>query len=69
MSESDNPIAFVTGASRGIGRATALALADAGYDVASAWLCASPDAVEHAGTSVFAQSLCKRMQLLEGWPP
>jgi NAD(P)-dependent dehydrogenase (short-subunit alcohol dehydrogenase family) len=56
MSERDNPIAFVTGASRGIGRATALALADAGYDVASAWLCASPDAVEHAGTSVFAQT-------------
>ena len=34
-----------------------------------AWLCSSPDAVEHAGTLVFSQSLCKRMQLLEGWPP
>ncbi len=29
-----NPIAFVTGASRGIGRACAIALAGAGYDVA-----------------------------------
>jgi NAD(P)-dependent dehydrogenase (short-subunit alcohol dehydrogenase family) len=33
-----------------------------------AWLCSSPDAAEHAGTLVFSQSLCKRMQLLEGWP-
>jgi NAD(P)-dependent dehydrogenase (short-subunit alcohol dehydrogenase family) len=34
-----------------------------------AWLCSAPEAEEHAGTLVFSQSLCKRMQLLEGWPP
>lgn len=31
---SDRPVALVTGASRGIGKASALALADAGFDVA-----------------------------------
>jgi NAD(P)-dependent dehydrogenase (short-subunit alcohol dehydrogenase family) len=36
---------------------------------AIAWLCSSPDALEHAGMLVYSQSLCKRMQLLEGWPP
>lgn len=30
---NDTPVAFVTGASRGIGRVSALALADAGFDV------------------------------------
>jgi NAD(P)-dependent dehydrogenase (short-subunit alcohol dehydrogenase family) len=36
---------------------------------AIAWLCSSDDALEHAGTLVYSQSLCKRRQLLEGWPP
>jgi NAD(P)-dependent dehydrogenase (short-subunit alcohol dehydrogenase family) len=35
---------------------------------AIAWLCSSPDALEHAGALVYSQSLCKRLQLLEGWP-
>ena len=36
---------------------------------AIAWLCSSDDAIEHAGTVVYSQSLCKRRQLLDGWPP
>ncbi|MCM3923885.1 SDR family NAD(P)-dependent oxidoreductase, partial [Frankia sp. AiPs1] len=31
---ADSKVALVTGASAGVGRATALALADAGFDVA-----------------------------------
>jgi NAD(P)-dependent dehydrogenase (short-subunit alcohol dehydrogenase family) len=34
-----------------------------------AWLCASDDATEYAGTLIHSQGLCKRLQLLEGWPP
>jgi NAD(P)-dependent dehydrogenase (short-subunit alcohol dehydrogenase family) len=36
---------------------------------AIAWLCSSDDAIEHAGPLVYSQSLCKRQQLLDGWPP
>lgn len=36
---------------------------------AIAWLCASDDARELAGTLVYSQPLCKRRNLLPGWPP
>lgn len=34
-----------------------------------AWLCTADDALELAGTVVHSQPLCKRRQLLPGWPP
>jgi NAD(P)-dependent dehydrogenase (short-subunit alcohol dehydrogenase family) len=36
---------------------------------AIAWLCSSDEALEPAGTLVHSQPLCKRRQLLPGWPP
>ena len=36
---------------------------------AIAWLCSSDDALELAGTLVHSQPLCKRRNLLPGWPP
>jgi NAD(P)-dependent dehydrogenase (short-subunit alcohol dehydrogenase family) len=35
---------------------------------AIAWLCSSDDALELAGTLVYSQPLCKRRDLLPGWP-
>ena len=35
---------------------------------AIAWLCSSDDALELAGTLVHSQPLCKRRNLLPGWP-
>jgi NAD(P)-dependent dehydrogenase (short-subunit alcohol dehydrogenase family) len=47
----ERPIAFVTGASRGIGKGIALALAGAGFDVAlTARTVAEGDALEHSST-------------------
>jgi 3-oxoacyl-[acyl-carrier protein] reductase len=59
---SDRPCALVTGASRGIGRGIAYALARGGYDVAgcfaSAGACAAETALEverHGGRALFVQ--------------
>jgi|GEM_PF-3518490 len=69
--------AFVTGASRGMGKAVASALAEAGFDLAisartvkpgeardnAVSLLESPDAAQHIGTTVDAQELCRAREL------
>jgi NAD(P)-dependent dehydrogenase (short-subunit alcohol dehydrogenase family) len=51
MSTIDGPVAFVTGASRGIGKAVAIAFAEAGYDVAiTARSQVEGEAREHSST-------------------
>jgi NAD(P)-dependent dehydrogenase (short-subunit alcohol dehydrogenase family) len=69
---SDTPIAFVTGASRGIGKACAVELAKAGYDVAiSARTVAEGEQREHSSTikksdtSALPGSLTTTAELIE----
>ena len=52
MSEqSSSPIALVTGASRGIGRASALAFADVGYDVTITERCGKESEQSNGGAA------------------
>jgi NAD(P)-dependent dehydrogenase (short-subunit alcohol dehydrogenase family) len=52
MSEGSNKIAMVTGAARGIGRALAIGLAQAGYDVAIADLAAQKAGIEETRAAI-----------------
>ena len=50
-SRNENPVAFITGASRGIGKACALQLAEAGFDVAISARTVNPgEEREHSST-------------------
>ena len=71
MSGNRRPVAFVTGASRGIGKAAAIDRAGAGYDVAVSARTMNegqgrsdtdPDVAPPGG-------LVERRGLLPGWPP
>jgi 3-oxoacyl-[acyl-carrier protein] reductase len=49
---NDKPVAVITGASRGIGRAVAIALAVEGYDIAAIARSVDSEGMEHLGTEV-----------------
>ena len=72
MSEqASSPVALVTGASRGIGRASALALADVGFDVAitarTVW--EGEGTVAWRGRTLNSLELCAQLGLVQGGPP
>jgi enoyl-[acyl-carrier protein] reductase III len=60
MSTSDTPVALVTGSSRGIGRAIALALAGVGYDVAVHHRAAGAAAAKAAAVAAEVDTLGRR---------
>jgi NAD(P)-dependent dehydrogenase (short-subunit alcohol dehydrogenase family) len=49
---NDKPVAVITGASRGIGRSVAIALASEGYDIAAIARCADSEGMENLGPEV-----------------
>jgi len=52
---NDKPVAVITGASRGIGRAVAIALAGEGYDIAAIARSVDSEGMEYLGTEIEKQ--------------
>ncbi|SOD62591.1 3-oxoacyl-[acyl-carrier-protein] reductase [Streptomyces zhaozhouensis] len=68
MSTTERPVALVTGGTRGIGRATVLALAKEGYDVAFCYRSAEDAAllVEKEAAELGARTLAHRVDVADG---